>query len=377
MINQSSPYSSKYFKPILTIAIPVFNKAHLFEFSFASVIEAALHLKHTSNELIDILVIDDYSTEDIEKSYNLVKDSYSYPTTRFYRNNKNLGRKENYKNIISNSLGKFVWTIGSDDFLYQHSLPILIKKLYNYPKVQVFVLNISYFDIKMNQLIPYKFGSNELSNYILDLGVSNSNSPNKDIYTKNLMELIHPKFNNVYLGAIMTTVVNRKEMEKSIRTISEPLIKHSFYNVCEWYINTYHLSMSFMTKASIYISDPMVIAGDGTRDWASGENGSVWSSDYPFILYKVVPSIVELHISNGLKGYKAYLSRNYISQIIGMLFLPNLFHGIFDKKFKYSFKELSLFKSFFYYMIFPRFYLGFFKSLLTGIKSIILNWIII
>lgn len=361
------------YEPILTIAIPVYNKGRLFEFSLMSVIEAAVNLEEISGEIIEVLIVDDYSSENIKKHYDNVINSYAFKHARFYRNDYNFGRKNNYKKIIELSRGMFVWTIGSDDFIYKSSLHNIIKKIIEFPKVDSFIVNIRHYKIDMNRLGEYRLGSNHFSDYIDGLGITDNNSPEINFYSDKLADFINPSYNNVFLGAIMTTIVRKHLMMESMKELDEPLQHDKFYSVYSWYRNTYHLSMSFLDKPAYYLSNPMVIAGDGTRDWSKGINGGIWSSDYPYILFKVVPMIVELHISNGLKGRNAYLSRNNVAKIVGLLFFPNLIYGIVYKEFKYSFKELSLFKSIFKYIYFPGLYLGIIRSLFAVIKKIVVN----
>jgi len=97
---------------VLTICIPVFNC----EETICECIDSVL--KYYANENVQILIIDNASTDN---TYNIVK---SYDNKKIYsrRNFKNLGFAENFKKCIKFSQGEYITFLGGDDVLINNNL---------------------------------------------------------------------------------------------------------------------------------------------------------------------------------------------------------------------------------------------------------------
>jgi hypothetical protein len=357
-------------KPLITLAIPVYNRGKLFEYSLISVLDALMNLEKGFNDLVEVLIIDDCSTENIFEIFDRVINIYKYPSTRFIRNKVNSGRKNIYFDVVNYARGKYVWTLGSDDFLYHDSFNRLLNYVNKYQNVLVFITNMTHYKINIDSLQNYNRESGFISDLIIKEGVSSNHAPKDDVGPANLVNFIHPIYHNVYLGAIMAVLVDRKLMRESLLSESQESKDQKFQDVFAWYRNTYHLSMSFLNKAAYYIADPLVIAGDGAQDWSIGSSGGLWNSDYPFILFKVVPNIVQLHKENGLIGNDAYSCENEVAKIVGNLFLPILWNRFISKKIKYSLSELNFLSRLAKSILFPGFYFGLIGAVYRTLKKV-------
>lgn len=355
----------------LTVCIPVFNNSELFKYSLISLLEASRHLQQSNGKIIDLLVVDDSSEEDVKSIFDDALHSVPYESARFIRNPQNLGRRLNYEENIKRSFGKFVWVIGSDDFVYKQALVKLTEIIENNLDVKTFVLNISIYKINIQELRKYQIDKQNLSAYIEKQGVIYTNAPITDSKTDMLMDYVAEKYHNVYLGAVMTTVVSKDLMIQSFDQNRRLSINDAFYLVYDWYYNTYHLSMSFLDKPAYYISSPLVIAGDGARDWTKDKKGGIWGSDYLLIVFRVVPEIVELHFSNGLNKTEYEKSMNSVSMNIGMFTIPILFFSLFTSKLKYSFKEINYFYRITQSLKYKGYYYGFLILVNKSKKAII------
>jgi len=95
-------------KPKVTIQIPVYNNVHL----LGQAIDSALSQTYQN---LEILVVDDCSTDDIDSAVTKYKDNLKF---KYIRNTKNLGRVANYRNILFNiATGDYVLNLDGDDYL--------------------------------------------------------------------------------------------------------------------------------------------------------------------------------------------------------------------------------------------------------------------
>lgn len=112
-------------KPILTIAIPTFNRAGKLE----KCIE--LIMKEVLGRPIEILVSDNASSDETEALMSeIVK---KYPQIMYYRNVENIGPDRNFLNCYEKARGEYVWLIGDDDMLLPDVIDSILDALYKKP----------------------------------------------------------------------------------------------------------------------------------------------------------------------------------------------------------------------------------------------------
>lgn len=103
-------------RPILTIAIPTYNRANLLNLSLLRIIDA---VKGYEDD-VEIVVSDNCSTDD---TANVVKNAQRVFPIRYFKNAENIGFNYNYIKLIDNyALGEYCWVIGDDDCLYSNAI---------------------------------------------------------------------------------------------------------------------------------------------------------------------------------------------------------------------------------------------------------------
>jgi abequosyltransferase len=108
-------------RPLLTIAIPTYNRSQLLRQLLDSLREQIV-----GEERVSLLVSDNASTDDTESA---VQEELRRGTTLDYiRNTANVGSDANFLQCYERSRGKYVWIISDDDVL----LPGTIGKLLPY-----------------------------------------------------------------------------------------------------------------------------------------------------------------------------------------------------------------------------------------------------
>jgi glycosyltransferase involved in cell wall biosynthesis len=111
-------------EPIISVKIPTYNCANYLIQTIASV----LNQKDFDLDLLDIEVIDDYSTLDDPES---VVKQYGKNRVKFYQNSKNIGAVNTFNTCIERSNCKFIHILHGDDFIlegYYNEIVKLIKQ---------------------------------------------------------------------------------------------------------------------------------------------------------------------------------------------------------------------------------------------------------
>lgn len=120
-------------KPILTIAIPTFNRASSLEILLKQ-------LEKELNDDVEVLVSDNNSQDDTErlmKSY--IKKN---PKILYNRNKANLEFNGNIRVLYEKSRTQYIWFICDDDTITPGAIKIIVKELQKYePTVAIFSNN--------------------------------------------------------------------------------------------------------------------------------------------------------------------------------------------------------------------------------------------
>lgn len=107
----------KFSRPLLTIAIPTYNRAEFLEKCLSRV------LAQCDFSRVEVLVSDNCSEPSTQKVVNNFQ--ITYPELAYYRNDENIGMDGNFLCCYERAKGDYLWLLGDDDFL----LPGVIKEL--------------------------------------------------------------------------------------------------------------------------------------------------------------------------------------------------------------------------------------------------------
>lgn len=115
-------------QPILTIAIPTYNRADILSGSLKCVIDAAEYAYKKGIELnsIEIIVSNNNSTDHTIDVLNRI----NHPYFTYYSNSENLGFLRNCFLLTDQyACGEFCWMIGDDDYIDIDSIFIVINQI--------------------------------------------------------------------------------------------------------------------------------------------------------------------------------------------------------------------------------------------------------
>jgi glycosyltransferase involved in cell wall biosynthesis len=117
-------------EPLLTIAIPTFNCAHLLPDAIASIMRQGL-------DDFEILIVDNASEDNTEE----VVRSFENPHIRYIRNPSNLGSRENGNRCLANSRGRYIKFLCADDVSLDGVLRKQLNVLETRPEVALVTCN--------------------------------------------------------------------------------------------------------------------------------------------------------------------------------------------------------------------------------------------
>jgi glycosyltransferase involved in cell wall biosynthesis len=117
--------------PLLTIAIPTFNRASTLRKTLETIV-AQLRLG------VDVLISDNASAD--QTAARSAECRARYPQVAYRRNAENIGADRNFDAAISNAVGRFVWLFSDDDPMEADALDRVMPALaQNLELVSVFV----------------------------------------------------------------------------------------------------------------------------------------------------------------------------------------------------------------------------------------------
>lgn len=114
-------------QPLLSIAIPTFNRASKLEAQLTSLHQ--LLLKSQFQENIELLVSDNCSTDSTQsiiKHFSSLERKYIFSS---YRNEINLGSDRNGGQVILRAKGRFAWYLADDDIVHEDAIDHIFQSL--------------------------------------------------------------------------------------------------------------------------------------------------------------------------------------------------------------------------------------------------------
>jgi len=177
-------------KPVLSIAIPTYNRAEFLNRCLESI-----YSEINDDPIFEIVIGDNGSTDNTEEIVRKFKQTHN--NIVYYKQRKNEGFTENLKTVLDLSSGQYINPHGDDDFFNKGILYEIIDMVYKYKDCSVMYtswkkvpLNISY-GLNMNNYLNELNGINFITAMILK----------NDDYKKleNKVKFSNTEINQVYL----------------------------------------------------------------------------------------------------------------------------------------------------------------------------------
>jgi glycosyltransferase involved in cell wall biosynthesis len=217
----------------LTIAIPFYNGL--------SKITHILDNLFTLNIVdYEVLIIDDCSASDQTNGLiELIDKKYKGGNLRYLRNHTNIGMDSNFQKCIFESLGKFIWFFGQDDYITLENLNYCNKKLIKYNPEIVFA------NYTIERTWKYK------SKYIF-------NSNLKLSYGIGVIDFL--KISNNKVPSFLPSLIIKKSAWPKEKVVSKFYGTH-FIQLASFLYNL------FLDKNWLYIGKPMAVGAIPATGW--------------------------------------------------------------------------------------------------------------
>lgn len=296
---------------LLSVCIPVRNNINLFRLSLLTAAESIKGFE----DKVEIVIGDNASEDDLESFINNMKYKYPKLNIIFSRNLVNIGLAKNFLNVVKHAKGKFVWIIGSDDFIFPDSIERIINIIESQVEIQFIGLNFANIEIsKIDLNIVDSLNSNIFNEFSEFISFNKfATKMANEIYVD---DLVDPSLNSVMLGSMMASIFERRiwnQLDFNLFRVEE-----TFENLESIYPHIVVFANKFISRKAVYIFEPTILVGDGARSWGgdSLDNGSLL-----FIYTVIFTEIVKLYKKNGIK--KRILKKcNQYSSFTAGYYLP-------------------------------------------------------
>ena len=127
----------------VSVIIPAFNAAE-------TLAEAVYSAVNGTHKYLEILIVDDFSTDDTDRVGVQLADEYS--RIQYFRNPENYGVSKSRNLMIYQATGKYVAFLDSDDTWEPNKLEFCLKMLQDNPEVKAVAHALRYLDKRGNKL---------------------------------------------------------------------------------------------------------------------------------------------------------------------------------------------------------------------------------
>lgn len=136
--------------PLLTIAIPTYNRANYLELCLKRISEELVDLSEEQQKLVKVYVSNNASTDNTDQvisQYRLINAG----EVEFVTNHENIGGEGNVAQCYKSATSKYVWVIGDDDVVLPGGLKIVLDVLVKNEVDILYVNGYSYSDSYLDE----------------------------------------------------------------------------------------------------------------------------------------------------------------------------------------------------------------------------------
>jgi glycosyltransferase involved in cell wall biosynthesis len=297
-------------RPLLTIAIPTYNRANLLELSLSKILEA---LKGFEKD-VEIVISNNCSEDNTEL---IIKNAQKFYPIKYYVNSENIGFNFNYIKLIDEYVtGRYCWVLGDDDFLYPNAIKEIISVLKNHQDLSFINLK---FDFKSLEKLSLKSESIYLKSNIQSISI-----PGRCLTFNQLISTEGVPGNLMF--TFISSVIFKTDLMKALdKSEIEKESWNSFYNC---FPHSYFYAKIMKDRMAYVFDSPLITAIVHEKVW----NSKMW------LLYlKFIPELHNHYFKNGFSKKDLINQKKLIIRAgIPYLFL-NIFSSITSLKIKILF----------------------------------------
>lgn len=300
----------------LAICIPVYNRKVLFESCLTSAIISIMKA-NLLNE-VEIVISDNASIDDIEKVVNIARGKYPQAHLKYSRNNVNKGLAFNFLKVVELAQSEYCWIIGADDFILEDGIHNIMKILSENDDVNF--ISLGYGHINLNEV-----DAKNIPEIIKDDSKWKiHNAPKKSYKVQKWDYLVDPQFNNVLLGSVMAGVFKKRLWDSVDK--SKFNFEKEFSTLQNTYPHCYIYAKSMIGRNAWYYGYPVIVVGDGAREWSTETGNDYWSSFMPLIRMRIFDEMILEYRLDGLEKSQVDKCLSWSSKIVGLNLLPYIYN---------------------------------------------------
>lgn len=142
-------------QPLLTIAIPTYNRAGFLDTGLKKISEELIGLSKDQRRLVNVYISNNASTDNTSEIIKKYKTLHS-EIIKVINNSENIGADLNIAQCYESSSTPYVWILGDDDLILPGSLGLILNVLLK-ERIDILYLNHYWFkDNYKEKLIPLK-----------------------------------------------------------------------------------------------------------------------------------------------------------------------------------------------------------------------------
>jgi abequosyltransferase len=149
----------------LSICIPTYNRSNF----LSECIDSLLDSIHSYENLVEVLVLDNSSTDNTRDVMNSICAKYSF--IKYFRNSTNIGAEANFFLSAVKAKGRYCLILGDDDKLELSAVKIILNAIEKQKEPALIIMNYSLHSKNFESVL-----SNSFHNKQNDLYFSNKNS---------------------------------------------------------------------------------------------------------------------------------------------------------------------------------------------------------
>jgi glycosyltransferase involved in cell wall biosynthesis len=315
-------------KPLLTIAIPTYNRSNLLVRNLDSIIASIRGFEKN----VEIIISDNNSSDDTE----LVVIPYlQFEFIKYFKNSENINFNFNYIKIIDKYAdGLFCWIIGDDDFLREGSIEFVVELLKNNLKVSFFSLAYDVEWSKESISSCTKYDSSKLSIY-----------DNYGLLLENLSTS-----GNIFNGFISASIFNTELIKKT----NKGFVSKNSFDL------PHHNMFPHSCYFALTLNDKNCVIVNEILFYANINDSKGWEGALSQIYLVVFPYIYKYHLD------LSYCEKNLAKQkeqiyINGISFLFKNLLSVKHLAFKFHFLKFAIKDCNFFDILLKRLFNYFFK----------------
>lgn len=329
----------------LSICIPTYNRAkHL-----ANCLHSISQIKNSSGLETEICISDNCSSDNTQE---IVSDAPKTLKIKYHRNLRNLGIPANFLNVVDMASGEFVWLIGDDDLLTQHSFDKLYQLFNENPQADFFYINSFHLQTDYVFAHPQPFDTHNLPCSMKSFSSFMQSGRLK------FLELINPNISFDFLGGMFLAIFRREKWMANKNVLSKEAVAD--LRTFSYFDNTFpHVkifSKAFAESDAYFHAEPLSVCLTGAREWAPM---------YPLVASVRLIEALNEYRKNGLPLLHYLWCRNFALRN----FIPHLALMIIHRK-RSGIEYVNPVKLVLSNCIFPNFYLSVIYFLLRKVTYI-------